>query len=240
MNIREVEEYVKYQIANTPVKEYPYPHFFVENVFPDEYYQDIQKFWPGADRFKSITETGRVGNNLYKERHIVSLRQLDKEEQWEGIEFWQSFAEWFTGPTFLQFLIQQYQGWITKVRTIEEQISVAADALIVQDHTNYAIGPHTDVQKRLVSTLFYCPADDSQSHLGTSVYVPKDSSVPLEIGGIHYPHDKFIKVYTMPFIPNSMFGFVISPNSFHGVDPITDEDVQRNVILHIAKYQQLA
>jgi hypothetical protein len=235
MDIREVEEHVKYRIANAEIRRYPYPHFFIENIFPDEYYAQILANWPGADRFRSIAETGRVGT-AYKERHIVSLVKVDQEEdEWKGKEFWQAFAGWFVGRSFLQFLVTHFQPVIAKVRTLPPKTGVEADGLLVQDHSNYAIGPHTDAPHRLVSTLFYCPPDDSQKHLGTSVYVPNTDKIPREISGVHYDREHFVKIQTAPFIPNSMFGFVISPNSFHGVDLITDENVRRNVILHFVK-----
>ncbi len=236
MEIREVEEHVKYRIANTAVREYPYPHFFVENVFPDAYYRQIVEFWPGMDQFQSIADTGRITGNAYKERFIISLLKLNlKDENWPARQFWLDFSSWFCGPTFLQFLASHYKSWIQRGRTLPKTISVGSDGLLVQDHTNYAIGPHTDAPHRLVSTLFYCPPDASQRHLGTSVYVPRGSDIPLGISGAHHPRDRFVRVDTMPFIPNSMFGFVVSPNSFHGVDQILDENVRRNVILHYVK-----
>lgn len=238
MDIQEVEAHVRYRIANTPVREYPFPHFFVEDVFPDAYYRQILANWPGADRFRSIADTGRTSAGAYKERHVVALPKIRKEQEaWAGREFWEEFADWFTGNGFLGFLVMHFRPWIARARPELGEISVMADGLLVQDHSNYAIGPHTDAHHRLVSTLFYCPADDSQRHLGTSVYVPRGNDIPLGVSGEHYPRDRFVKVSTAPFIPNSMFGFVVSPNSFHGVDTITDQDVRRNVILHFAKLQ---
>lgn len=236
MDIREVEEHVKYRIANARVREYPYPHFFVEDVFPDAYYQQILELWPGMEYFRSIADTGRVTG--YKERHIISLLSLDeKGPDWAALSFWQEFSRWFCGPSFLQFLVRHYQPWILRGRSLGSQINVTADGLLVQDHSKYAIGPHTDAAHRLVSTLFYCPQDSSQRHLGTSVYVPKDGSIKPGISAGHHPHEKFIRVETAPFIPNSMFGFVVGPNSYHGVEQILEEDVKRNVILHFAKLQ---
>jgi hypothetical protein len=241
MDIREVEEHVKYRIANTPVREYPFPHFFVENVFPDAYYRQILERWPALEYFRAISDGGRVTGGAYKDRHVLALLQLDQQDAaWEARRFWQEFSAWFCGPTFLQFLVKQYQPWIVRGRQLPAQISVQADGLLVQDHTNYAIGPHTDAPHRLVSTLFYCPADDSQRHLGTSVYVPKGDDVPRVISGQHYTPERFTPAATMPFLPNTMFGFVVGPSSFHGVEAIRDENVRRNLILHFAKLMEVA
>lgn len=235
MLIDEVLEHVKYQLANTPVRKYPFPHFFVENVFPEDYYQQILANWPGEDRFKSIAETGRTSAGAYKERHIVALPKIDQEADWKGKAFWQEFSHWFLGAEFLEFIVKLYFPYIKNGRQLPPNANVSSDGLLVQDHQNYAIGPHTDAAHRLVSTLFYCPVDDAQRHLGTSVYVPKGNEVPIGISPQHYKREFFRKIYTAPFVPNSMFGFVVSPNSFHGVDQIEDEDIRRNVILHFAK-----
>ena len=36
----------------------------------------------------------------------------------------------------------------------------------------------------------------------------------------------------MPCLPTTPFGFLTTDHSFHGVDPITDPDIQRDVILY--------
>ena len=56
------EEYVLYQIANATMREYPYAHIYVEDVFPEDFYAGLRAHWPGADSFVSLadTEIGRA------------------------------------------------------------------------------------------------------------------------------------------------------------------------------------
>ena len=123
--------------------------------------------------------------------------------------------------------------WIKSSRHLEEEIEVASDGLLVQDHDGYGIGPHTDAPHRLVSTLFYCPATGDDADLGTSLYVPTDEAgIDLKISPKHFDRRLFSKIYTAPYIPNCLFGFVVSPNSFHGVDKIERPTIRRNAILH--------
>jgi hypothetical protein len=106
-----------------------------------------------------------------------------------------------------------------------------ADSLIVRDVTNFNIGPHTDAPHRLLSLLFYCPDDDALSHLGTSIYVPRDLEFTCD-GGPHYPHRLFNRVKTMEYKPNTLFAFVKNDRSFHGVEPIGDPNVLRDILLY--------
>ena len=239
MDHRAAEEFVKYRIANTTVNEYPFPHFVIENIFPTDYYMQILQNWPGSDRFTSIADTPRTSGDSYKERHIVNLPKLGIEPNWQGKEFWESFSEWFLGDRFLTFLVSHYMPWIKSSRHLEEEIEVASDGLLVQDHDGYGIGPHTDAPHRLVSTLFYCPATGDDADLGTSLYVPTDGAgIDLKISPKHFDRRLFSKIYTAPYIPNCLFGFVVSPNSFHGVDKIERPTIRRNAILHFAKLQR--
>ncbi len=68
-------------------------------------------------------------------------------------------------------------------------------------------------------------------HLGTSIYVPRDPSFRCR-GGPHHPHELFHKVRTMEYKPNSLFAFIKNDRSFHGVEPIGDADVLRDILLY--------
>ena len=71
-----------------------------------------------------------------------------------------------------------------------------------------------------------------QTHLGTSVYEPADPGFECE-GFVHHPPSGCKKLYTAPFSPNSVFGFVRSNRSFHGREPISDVGVERNLLIYI-------
>ena len=82
--------------------------------------------------------------------------------------------------------------------------------------------------------LFYLPRDESQSHLGTSIYVPEDAGFACP-GGPHHPFELFRRVYTMPYVPNTLFAFLKTQNSFHGVEPLTGAAVRRDLLLYDIK-----
>jgi hypothetical protein len=102
----------------------------------------------------------------------------------------------------------------------------------VRDTADYSIKVHTDIKKKAITLLFYLPHDLSTLNYGTSVYVPKDQgSVPFESDGTRrFEFELFEKVYTAPFMPNSVFGFKRANNSFHGVE--RQGSGIRNVLLY--------
>ncbi len=228
-----VEEHVVYQISNAPVREYPYPHFYLENVFPANFYAALRANWPDTSVLTSLADTGLVSKGAYPERFVLPMTRASVEKlSGDRRAFWTEFADWFMAPRFMTAMIDKFEPYVR--RRFGEEIhryGFHPEPLIVRDMTNYAIGPHTDAPHRLLSLLFYCPDDASMKHLGTSIYVPLDPEFRCE-GGPHYPHERFQKVMTMEYKPNSLFAFFKNDHSFHGVEPIKDEHVQRDVLLY--------
>lgn len=108
------------------------------------------------------------------------------------------------------------------------------EALVIQDRTNYKLGPHTDMPAKVLSLLFYLPADDSMPHLGTSMYLPTDPTFTCD-GSTHYDFKGFQRLLTMPYVRNTLFAFMKTPNAFHGVEPVTEPGVERALLLYDIK-----
>ena len=228
-----VEQHVIYQIANAPLREYPYPHLYVESVFPEAYYRSIRRYWPGSSSLVSLAKTGRVIAGLYAERFVMpfTLPEVDKLPQ-EQRDFWHDFHSWFMGEHFLRVLLDKFGPYVRKrFGAAISRYDFSVDSLIVRDHVNYNLGPHTDAPQKLFSLLFYCPDDDTGRHLGTSIYTPIDPKFRCP-GTAHHQRDMFNKVKTMDYRPNSLFAFFKTDNSFHGVEPLTDQGVLRDLLLY--------
>ena len=229
----DVEEHVRYQIANAPIREYPYPHIYVENVFPDMFYKALRAHWPEASRLRNLDVLGRVPEGAYPERFVMPLNSDEISRLGEEArEFWTAFSTWLLSQAFLEYLTHKFEAGIRcRFGPTLSQYSFSSESLVVRDNTNYTIGPHTDATHRLMSLLFYCPDDNRLQHLGTSIYRPKDQWFTCE-GGLQYPRSWFHRVTTMNFRPNTLFAFLKTDNSFHGVERIEDDAVIRDLVLY--------
>jgi hypothetical protein len=228
-----VEQHVIYQIANSPLREYPYPHLYVESIFPDAFYRSIRRNWPASSSLVSLASTGRVSPGVYAERFIMQfaageIEKLPPEQR----DFWSDFHAWFVGDLFLHALLNKFSPYVLKrFGAAMKRYYFEVDSLIVRDHVNYQLGPHTDSPHKLLSLLFYCPDDESNKHLGTSIYTPIDPNFRCP-GGPHHSKEQFNLVKTMEYRPNSLFAFFKTDNSFHGVETLTDQRVLRDLLLY--------
>jgi FkbM family methyltransferase len=233
---RAVLEHVIQRVNQTPVTTDPFPYLVVDNIFPPDYYKEILKNFPRQDSLIPIGQTGRVSKESYKERHVV----LFTEEEFSRLSpaqnnFWRQLAGWMYSDLFLNLFVMKFfdslEPRFKNILANEKNIAARGDALLVNDKTNYAIGPHTDAPHRLVTFLFYLPEDDSMKDLGTSVFKPKDPSFVCW-GGPHHGFEGFDKVKTVEFLPNRLLAFPKTERSFHGVESILRENVNRPLLIN--------
>ena len=99
------------------------------------------------------------------------------------------------------------------------------------DITGYRLLPHADDPRVLLNLLFYAPRDETQVALGTTIYVPKCADL-VSRGEPRHSREEFDAVVTFPYLPNSVFSFVRTPKSFHGMEGIETEQTERKLILY--------
>lgn len=226
----DAELQLAYKVGNAPFSMFPYPHFYVPDVFPADFYRQLQQNLPAPQAMIPIEQARRLKG--YKERFVLgldakSLATLPAAKQ----EFWMNLAGWLVGANFRSLVLKKFQPFIDQRFSGMQGVQFYDEGLLVQDVTNYKLGPHTDSQHKVVTMLFYLPPDDSQAHMGTSMYLPEDSAFTCP-GGPHHSRDKFALLHTNPFLPNSLFAFFKTDNSFHGVEPVADPDCRRWLLLY--------
>ena len=229
----EDELHVSYKLGNAEVNYFPFPHFYVENVFSHDFYKKIQLNLPDESYLFKISDKRQVPEGVYDERLILSLDDEDLKLL-PNAEFWTLLKKQFLTGGLKNFLISKFKDYIRHTHPDIDSYKTYSEILIVKDKKNYALGPHTDSTKKILTLLFYMPEDNSDENLGTSIYIPKESKFRC-LGGPHYDRSEFHRVYTFPFKKNSVFGFVKTDNSFHGVEKI-DSVKNRWLLLYDIKY----
>jgi len=208
----------------------PFPHFYLENVFPDDYYQELLRNLPSTDVYENLYEVTDLKLDHFRHRN-----QRDMDAGWtqrlpsELQPFWTSFNNWFLGPDLAQAVLGSFRSQ----RSLWPEVSV--ESQFIRHRAGYFLGPHSDLYTKLVVLLIYLAPDNSAEHLGTSLYRPKDPTFKCP-DSKHYPFADFIRVKTAPYKPNSLLAFMRSDISFHGLEPLSETDVAsegRDVIQYV-------
>ena len=232
---QEINSHLIYQVLNAPIREYPFPHFFNTDIFPEPFYAQIMKHMPAENEYKSLIKHGLVTylpehKERSAHRNYIPLSTDDLElEDSRKRDFWQKLTKLLTGPEFIKPLLLKFGQWL--VTRFGEDVNINYKVMIelIRDSNKWALGPHTDHPDKISVILLYLPKDDASPHLGTSVYTPKDPGFTCN-GGPHYRRNAFNCASTLPFLSNSAFGFCKNDISFHGVENVKKANDIRNLI----------
>jgi hypothetical protein len=226
-----------YRLANAPVRPFPFPHFFVEDVFPADLFARIRNHLPSIDSYRAIGETGRVSQGAYPERFTLEFFPEDFQRVNEKDRpVWTELANWLLGPAFRFSVLSKFQTLLRqRFGDSLDTINFQSSATLIRDFTNYRLAPHSDHPSKVVVILFYLPESPDTEHLGTSYYLPHDAKIQDDSGG-RLAREHFALAARMPFRPNCATGFFRTPRSFHGVERVDDESVQRDLIQFAITY----
>src|SRR5262245_3275546 len=87
----------------------PFPHYYLENVFPEDYYQELLCHLPATEVYENLYEVTDLKLDHFRHRN-----QRDMNDGWterlprELQPFWSSFNEWFLGPALAQATLQSF------------------------------------------------------------------------------------------------------------------------------------
>ena len=231
-------QHVIYRLLNATPSNYPFPHVWIENIFPNDTFRDLLAALPPVSEYQSIAAAGRVTSDKYPNRSVLDFDRPDASVFPEPAQkFWQGLLDFMLGSDFSNVLLGRF-GELVKGRFQNrlQETQFHTDLQLVNDVTNYTLGPHTDNPQKVAVILFYLPDDDAHPELGTSIYVPRQPGFRCD-GLQHHETTDFDRVITLPYKPNTAFAFFKSGRSFHGVEPVHEDGVQRRLIQLSVRHQ---
>ena len=214
------------RLRTTAVVADPYPHYCLDDLFPEDFYWELLAHLPDIASYQNLFETTTL-----KLDHFRFRDQRDLRDGWtdtlrdEPRDFWNRFNEWFFAPELAEAVLDTFAEPLrARIGEKGSWPPVSVEAQLIRHRAGYFLGPHSDLHTKLVVLLIYLAPDQSGRHLGTSLYRPKDPGFSCP-NSVHYPFEDFIKVRTAPYKPNSLLAFMRSDVSFHGVEPLSEQDV---------------
>jgi len=218
------------RLRSAKVEPDPFPHYVLERVFPDDYYGELLRHLPSSDVYDNLYDVTDLKLDHFRHRD-----QRDMDHGWtdrlplELRPFWRSFNQWFLSEELAQAVLASFSG------QRESWPPVTVESQFIRHRAGYFLGPHSDLYTKLVVLLLYLAPDDNAEHLGTSLYRPKDAGFSCP-NSKHYAFEDFIRVKTAPYRPNSLLAFVRSDISFHGLEPLSEPDVERTAGRDVIQY----
>jgi hypothetical protein len=198
--------------------ERPYPLILFRDFFPADFYRRLLRRFPDVDRFAGLNGDGtRREYALYDERSDPGSE--------EARELWGIVRRVLASPEIAAALRAKLdQGFRIRSKRSGEgwPIPMFPRPVLYTDLDGYAIKPHPDTRRKVLTMQIYLPSDDTQRELGTAIYKISPWGV------FAWKSYGLVKERTVPFLPNSGYAFVvIHPaysllrSSWHGREAIS-------------------
>jgi hypothetical protein len=215
----------------------PYPHYYVEQVFPTEYYRELLRHLPSSAVYENLFTITANKLDHFRYRDQIKLSEgWTKNLSTELREFWDSFDEWFLGPELRHAVLEPFAKLLSaRFGEGAPWPTISTLCMLVRHQAGYFLLPHSDLPSKIMAFLLYLAPDESALHLGTSLYRPKNRDFSCPVDKQH-PFEDFVRVKTAPYKPNSLLAFLRSDVSFHGVEPVSKQDLtacNRDVIEYV-------
>ncbi len=211
----------------------PYPHFWIDNIFPNDIYDRIIRELPDS----SYYTRGGEGSKHYGNRGSLNLLSEWMDQAPEASkELWYGVRMTLGAPELKREIFTNLAAGFAHRFGIEQDAAPDIEAfprpILYQETGGYSIAPHPDTRRKLATVQFTLTKDESQRNLGTSIY--QLSANPKHL--LHAPRG-FCEVKRYPFTRNSVFAFAVintpTMKSWHGREALPPDCGERNTLLHL-------
>jgi hypothetical protein len=191
-------------ILNAELFRKPYPLIGFRDFFPADFYARLLQSFPDVDRFAGLNGDGtRREYALYDERSDPGSEE--SRELWSIVR--RVLASTEVASALREKLEEGFR--IRSKRSGEEwPVPMHPRPVLYTDLNGYAIKPHPDTRRKVLTMQIYLPSDDSQRELGTAIY----KISPM--GVFAWKSYGLVKDKTVPFLPNSGYAFVVIHPTF--------------------------
>nr|WP_298689975.1 hypothetical protein [uncultured Dongia sp.] len=199
----------------------PFDHICMENVFPAEFYRELLEKLPAVEQYHPLHQrdalrpdgsSTRMRMYLYPE----NLWRLPRPQR----SLWSKVAAALSSPELENAFKRKFRTALEdRFQQEAEGIPLYPVPILVRDLPGYRIGIHSDVPSKAITVQFYLPSDTSQAHLGTIFHTTKQK-------------DGSDRPTAMQFLPSSGYAFPVrQKESWHSAPTTTEADGERRSIM---------
>src|SRR3984893_14908610 len=196
---RQVLECASNSILNAEVFRKPYPLIRFRDFFPSDFYARLLQRFPDVDRFAGLNGDGtRREYALYDEGSDPGSE--------ESRTLWGIVRRVLASQEIASALREKLdEGFRIRAKRSGETwpVPMHPRPVLYTDLNGYAIKPHPDTRRKVLTMQVYLPSDESQRELGTAIY----KISPM--GVFAWKSYGLVKDKTVPFLPNSGYAFVV-------------------------------
>ncbi len=185
-----IKESVRNSVSNAKSFDEPYPHWIVNDFFPDDVYAELRDLPFPAPDLAGVSGTREV--------HNASRVYFDKQNQAE-FPVCREVSEALQDAEIVALFKAAFGGELAETLLRIEY---------AQDTGGFWLKPHTDIGVKAFTMLSYLSNDPRHADLGTDIYSD---------GETHYGRPPFVPNSCMIFIPSNHTWHGFEPREIEGI-----------------------
>jgi hypothetical protein len=233
---QQVLEHMLGRVEAAPARDRPFSHIYLEEVFPDDLYDELLSQLPDPEVYSGSANRYRGEGNV---GYVRSLFELTSGSLWAlpetQRELWDGVAAALTAPALKRAIYTKLAKDLAYRYGVPEsdvdRLAGYSRPTLYRETEGFEIQPHPDTRKKVVTMHLYLPPDRSQVGLGTALYQRKVPTWPFGDW-----RRRFEKVKQFAFLPNSGYAFVVNntlaKRSWHGRERLPAGLGVRNSLLN--------
>jgi len=208
-----------YSVINTIPKVWPFRHLVIDQFLHPALYEalaaeDFAATLPRRnDPAKMLypAEGQRFSLTINTQTDLATVPTDSLRELWATL----------TNSRLVDLLTQKFADDIAK-RHGPERVPTTYGLEAIEDRTGYALLPHVDAYRKMVTILIYLAEPGADESLGTAIYTfNRVDGFQARFGDTdRLPREDFGIAAKAPYRPNTALIFAPGANTFHGVEAV--------------------
>jgi hypothetical protein len=208
-------------VDRSPLRDEPFAHIQMENVFPSGFYRQMLDALPAREKFHQLYHK----DAMLADGSSTRLRMyLYPETFWRlpapQRRIWGRIARALSSHALELALKRKFRPALEdRFQMPAEKVALYPVPILVRDQPGYRIGIHSDALTKAITVQFYLPSDERQAHLGTVFHAT-------------HAQDGSDRPLAMRFLPATGYAFAVrKKESWHSAPTTTEADGERRSIM---------
>lgn len=231
------------RVRNARREEKPFPHAIVESVLPARLYADFCSGIPVPDAMETVAQRHQTGEYPETRLSMSGVSDGVPARPETGNTGFLSAANALAASVVGHALLDRFRDVIAPrvpPALKPKGLWVGASVEMIRDESGFALRPHTDGRRKLLTGLLYAPeTEETEDDLGTELYVPIIESATSDGTGYFDP-SQFRVCAKAPYAANTMLVFPRTDRSFHGVAAVKPGSVRRLIQISLMALKETA
>ncbi len=160
--ISRIQHELLYSISNIKINSYPFPHAISSNVFESESYEFIQDRLPATDLYDfgdpQLKQENKEMNRGFVRFDVDGGKNLPSDLK----TFWNNFLSEDFSHSLIEAFCKIYDPWIDHRSFFDKLLQNPVKFrgapigrwLLTRDLSGYAVDPHPDTPRKILTALF--------------------------------------------------------------------------------------